>query len=38
MSSMTMEATVQPLCFVFSAHGFPEELILDNGPQRFSPI
>ena len=33
LSSITAEATVQALRFVFSTHGLPEEIVCDNGPQ-----
>ena len=33
MSSTIAEATVQALCFTFSTHGLPEELVSDNGSQ-----
>ena len=33
MSSTIAEATVRALCFAFSTHGLPEELVSDNGSQ-----
>ena len=33
MSTTTAQATIQQLCKIFSAHGLPEQLITDSGPQ-----
>ena len=33
MSETTTEVTIQQLCKIFSAHGLPEQIITDNGPQ-----
>ena len=33
MSSTTAVATIRALRFLFSVHGLPEEMVLDNGPQ-----
>ena len=33
MSTTTVQATVHQLCKIFLAHGLPEQLITDNGPQ-----
>ena len=33
MPETTTEATIQQLCKIFSAHGLPEQITTDNGPQ-----
>ncbi len=33
MTSTTAESTINALRFLFAAHGLPEELVSDNGPQ-----
>ena len=33
MSTTTVQATIRQPCKILSAHGLPEQLIRDNGPQ-----
>ncbi|KAK6059210.1 integrase core domain protein [Cooperia oncophora] len=33
MSTMTVEKTIEKLKDIFSTHGLPEQIVVDNGPQ-----